>query len=317
MHSNEWMTSTMSMDQLLAFQRVVREGSFTRAAITLKLGQPAVSARIQALERAVGGPLFTRGRRIALTPLGETFLPFARRAIEVLDQGLEAARLLGTGHRGRITLASLGSLAGALVGPAIAAVTAAHPELEWLVRAGDHEHVLGLLFDGIVELGVVVWPCPETSAADLVRVFLMREPVVLVVAPSHPLARRRAVTRDDVVALARPFLHLRWWRTHHPDVVRLAERAACAIEAPMAAARHLCTRGVGAGFFPRPFVAEDLAAGRLVEREVRDLRPLTRTTALVRKPRATPPSPAYAALIEALRGQAEALAILRPGAAAG
>ena len=60
----------MDVDQLTAFQRVVREGSFTRAALSLGIGHPAVSARIQALEAVVGGPLFTRGRRIALTALG-------------------------------------------------------------------------------------------------------------------------------------------------------------------------------------------------------------------------------------------------------
>jgi len=42
----------------------VREGSFSRAAFSLGIGQPAVSSRIQALEQTVGGALFTRGRRI-------------------------------------------------------------------------------------------------------------------------------------------------------------------------------------------------------------------------------------------------------------
>jgi len=298
-------------DQLVAFQRVVREGSFTRAALSLGIGQPAVSARIQALETAVGGPLFTRGRRVALTALGDSFLPFARRATEVLSEGVEAARLTRTGQRGRVTLAALGSLTGGLVGPAMAAVTAAHPELDWLVRSGDHESVLGLLWDGLVELGVVVWPCPETSAAELARVFLMREPVVLVAAPRHPLATRRQVTRDDVARLGRPLLRLRWWRTHHPEVTRLAARATAAVEAPMEAARHLCAVGAAVGFFPHTYVADDLASHRLVAITIRDLAPLSRATALVRKRRATPPSPATTAMIEALRAQAAALGIHR------
>jgi hypothetical protein len=40
-----------------ARERVVRENSFTRAALSLGIGQPAVSARIHALEAAIGGPL--------------------------------------------------------------------------------------------------------------------------------------------------------------------------------------------------------------------------------------------------------------------
>jgi len=241
----------MDVDQLTAFQRVVREGSFTRAALALGIGQPAVSARIQALEAAVGGPLFTRGRRVALTALGEVFLPFARRATEILDEGIASTRLAHGGQRGRVTLAALGSLAGGLVGPAMAAMIQDHPEVEWLVRSGSHETVLGLLWDGIVELGVIAWPSPEAIAAELIRVAVWREPVRLVAAPDHPLARRRRVTRDDIARLARPFLRLRWWRTHHPEVTRIADRAARSIDVPMETARHLALRGMAVGFFPR------------------------------------------------------------------
>src|SRR4051794_25210598 len=92
-------------DQLVTFERIVREGSFSRAAWALDLAQPTVSARIRALEQAVGGPLFARsGRSVALTDLGASFLPYARRAIEVLDTGVEAARQAQVGQRGRVSI---------------------------------------------------------------------------------------------------------------------------------------------------------------------------------------------------------------------
>jgi hypothetical protein len=95
----EYLVSNISMDtqQLLAFQRVVREGSFSRAALTLDIGQPALSARIQALEAKLGGALFSRGRRVALTPLGTAFLPYARRALETLEEGARVARSAQSG----------------------------------------------------------------------------------------------------------------------------------------------------------------------------------------------------------------------------
>src|SRR5262245_10640327 len=105
------MLARMDTDQLLAFQRVVREGSFSRAAVALGVGQPAISARIQALEAAVGGALFTRGRRVALTPLGESFLGYASRAIDVLGAGVDDARRVQGGERGRVSIATLSSLA--------------------------------------------------------------------------------------------------------------------------------------------------------------------------------------------------------------
>ena len=81
----------------------------------------------------------------------------------------------------------------------------------------------------------------------------------------------------------------------------------------MEAARYLCSGGTAAGFFPQTYIADDLAAGRLVAIPVRDLARLTRTTALVRKPRPTPPSQASLAMLEALRRQAASLGILVRG----
>jgi DNA-binding transcriptional LysR family regulator len=83
----------MQLEQLVAFDRVAREGSFSRAALALGLGQPAVSSRILALEDAVGGALFLRGRAIRLTALGESFLPYARqRALARTNRPFRDAR---------------------------------------------------------------------------------------------------------------------------------------------------------------------------------------------------------------------------------
>ena len=61
----------MNIEQLIAFDRIVREGSFSRAAWVLQIAQPTISARIQALEQAVGGALFTRNNRsVVLTERG-------------------------------------------------------------------------------------------------------------------------------------------------------------------------------------------------------------------------------------------------------
>src|SRR5258708_33893470 len=107
------------LDRPAAFERVAGEGSFGRAAPALGVGQPAVSARIQALEDDVGGALFNRGRRIALPALGESFLPNVRRALEVLRQGAESARVAQAGKRARARLGRLGCPARGPAAPAL------------------------------------------------------------------------------------------------------------------------------------------------------------------------------------------------------
>jgi DNA-binding transcriptional LysR family regulator len=297
----------MDLDQIAAFEKVVREGSFSRAAVVLGIGQPAVSSRIQALEEDVGGILFNRGRRISLTPMGEGFLPYARRVLEVLREGVDAARMAQSGERGRVKLGALGSLAGGLVGPALAKFMRTHPQIDCTLRSADHEFLVELLLDGIVELALVTWPCGGSVEAELTPLFVFREPVVLVAHPQHQLALRRSVTADDVARLARPLLQLRWWQKHHPQIARLAQRSPTTMEVPMETGRYLVLQGSGAGFFTRTYIAGDLLASALAEIPVRGFPPLTRTTALVRRKRSLPLTPAAAALIQALRVEADRL----------
>ena len=294
----------MDTGQLETFDRIVREGSFSRAAIALGIGQPAVSSRIQSLEETLGGALFTRGRVVALTPLGEAFLPYARRALVVVREGVDSAQLVQVGKRGRIRLGVLGSLASGIAGPALVRFMERHPEVDHTVRATDHESLLRLLGDGIVDLSFVVWPVAPPTANTLAPLFVFRERVVLVAHPGHALARRRTVSPDDVAMLSRPLIRLRWWLQHNPRVTDLADRSGTATDLPMEVARHLVLAGIGAGFFARTYVRSDLAAGALVEIPVRVMPPLHRDIALVRR-RGTPLSPAAAALVQALRAQAD------------
>jgi len=288
----------MQLDQLVAFDRIAREGSFSRAAAALGVGQPAISARIRALEAAVGGSLFVRGRVLRLSALGESLLPYVRRALEVLREGVDASRLAQVGERGTVRVGALGSLAGGLLGPALAEFVRSHPRVECTVKSGDHEVMLRLLLDGIVDVALTVWPC--TSAVELTPLFVFREPVTLVTHPDHVLARRGEVTRDEVARLARPLLRLRWWQSHHPELTRLAEQSETAVEVAMEAARRLVASGVGAGFFTQTYIADELERGTLAEIRVRGLR-LYRDSALVRRKHSGPISPALAAFIELLR----------------
>ena len=289
----------MQLEQLTAFDRVAREGSFSRAALALGLGQPAVSSRILALEEAIGGALFVRGRAIRLTALGESFLPYARRTLEVLREGVETSRLAQVGERGTVRLGALGSLTGGLVGPALAEFVRKQPFVACTIKSAEHEFLLQYLLDGIVDVALTLWPC--TSAVELNAIFVFREPVVLVAHPDHPLARRRQVTRDDVARLSRPFMLLRWWQTHHKEILQLAERADASVEIAMEAGRHLALNGVGAGFFVRTYVADELQRGALSEIRIAGAAPLHRDIALVRRRHAGALSPALAGFIELLR----------------
>jgi LysR family transcriptional regulator, low CO2-responsive transcriptional regulator len=301
----------MDTDQLRTFERIVREGSFSRAAWSLDLAQPTVSARVQALEQQVGGPLFARsGRGVALTDLGASFLPYARRALEVLDAGVEVAQQAQVGQRGRVSIGVLESMSGSFLGPAVARFHAEHPEVEILVRAGRQEQLTGLLHDAVVRLALLVWPSHDVLTGEVDVLLTLREPVVLAAAPRHPLARQASVNRATVAELARPFLVLRWWLALPPAVEELARLAHSVVDVPMDTGRQMVLSGVGAGFFPWMQVADFVKSGQMAVIEVTDLPPLERDSALVRRRSGPPLSVADEALVATVRERAAGLGLI-------
>ncbi|HEY2596624.1 MAG TPA: LysR family transcriptional regulator [Chloroflexota bacterium] len=304
----------MDMGQLLAFDRVVRERSFSRAARVLDIAQPTISERIRALERAVGGALFVRGGRGAeLTDLGAAFLPYARRAIDVLDSGVEVARQTQSGGRGRATIGLLESLSGAFLGPTLAAFHGAHPNVEVLVRAGRQRQVMEMLYDGVVSMAIVAWPCPEGLSGELQVLMHVRERAVLVCSPRHPLARLPEVTREVVASQARPLLVMQWWIELPREIAHLAQLAQPSVDVPMDTGRNMVLGGTGAGVFPWLQVADAIAAGHLRELPISDQPPLVRDSALVRRVGTPPLGRAGQDLVDELISRAEQLDVLVPG----
>lgn len=83
----------VTLDQLKAFERVVRLGSFHAAALDLHLTQPSVSARVKELETALNVRLFVRqGPRIRLTAEGHALIEFADRTLNAASDLVERFR---------------------------------------------------------------------------------------------------------------------------------------------------------------------------------------------------------------------------------
>lgn len=307
----------MNEDQLIAFERIVREGSFSRAAWTLGIAQPTISARLQALEEAIGGPLFVRGRRqVTLTERGMAFLPYVRKALATLAEGVEAARLAQRGERGRVTLGVLGSLTGGFLAPALASFHRRYPEVACYIEDGNHQQIIEWLIDGVVEVGLIAWPRTDAFAVDLTPLLHFSEEVILLAAHHHPLAqqqkRGQPVTQQDVVTLSDPFLLMRWWQITPDPLAQLAARARTVYDLPMPTGAQLVCAGIGAGFFTRAQIGAAAIGTTVIEIPVVDLEPLYRTSALVRLSTQGEPLPAPTQnLVAAICQQAEQLCLWR------
>ena len=268
----------MDLDQLRTFDRIVREQSFTRAAAHLNITQATASMRIRALEQLLGVTLFQRGRVVTLTDQGMTFLPFARRIIGTAQEAREALRRV---ERGRIAIASLRSLVSPLVTEALLRFQERHPNVDVVVHEGRQSQIAAMLHEREAEMGILCWPNLDPLVVDLVPLMIMRERVPLVVAPEIAARLSAEPSIEEVLALVPRVISLRWWQAEPETAAALVRRARTSVDLPTGPARRLAIKGEGLGFFVNSAVAEDMAAGRLVEISPVDIEPLHRDTAMV------------------------------------
>ena len=173
----------LSQDQLQAFAAVARAGSFTRAATTLHLSQPALSRRITGLEQQLETTLLVRGRAGAqLTEAGRRLLDFveAQRALEEeLVGDLESSP---TSYRGMVRIAGLSSLVPPVVLPALAPFLREHPAVQIEIQREVDRRVIEAVATGRVDLGI------SQAASDmpgLVDLHLGDEEFVMVESRAH------------------------------------------------------------------------------------------------------------------------------------
>lgn len=265
-------------EQLVTFERIVREGSFSRAARVLDMAQPTISARIQALEDEIGGPLFIRGgRNVTLTERGESFLPYARRALSILVEGTEVAQLTQKGERGRVSIGALYSLAGGFLTRAIARFHRQYPDTEIFVRTGHSDQVETMLYDGIARLGIITWPYHNH---ELIPLLYFREPLIFVVPPAHPLTKQAIICAEDIHTQARPLLIIQWGISMGTILTKIMPHQERTMVVPVETARKLLLQDIGAAFVTRTLVEEDLAQKRLIELKVQDIPTMYHETAL-------------------------------------
>ena len=139
------------MDRLTAmetFVRVVETGSFSAAARTLNVGQPAVSKTVAQLEERLGVRLLMRSTRaLSPTEAGRNFYDCAKRAIEEANEADMAARGAGAGLAGRLRISAAVTFARLHVVPRLPTFLAAHPDLTMDVILDDR--VIDLVEEGV------------------------------------------------------------------------------------------------------------------------------------------------------------------------
>jgi DNA-binding transcriptional LysR family regulator len=242
----------MDLADLELLDAVANRGSFTAAGAQLRMSQPSVSARIAAIERAVGVALFRRESSGArLTGAGQRYLGYVRRSLALLDEGRRAAGA----ERGELNwrVGVPASYAAALA--PILGAAARSCGLALTIRSAHNRELRAEIADARLDLAVVTPGARDVGSAGR---HLLDTPVVAVRAPSPVRATRYAVHDwgEGADALTSELLG------------RGIARTELFVVSPATTALALALNDGYCAVVPRVTASAELASGRLVPAEL-------------------------------------------------
>ncbi len=132
--------------------------SFTKAALSLGVTQPAVSAQIKRLQGLLTSELFDRSTPgVTLTPQGERIVAYARRMLSINDQIIEiGGESLGPART--IRVGAPGDFVASVVSTIVAQFRVQHPGVRFVLRMGAYEPLINDLREGDIDLVVGLSP---------------------------------------------------------------------------------------------------------------------------------------------------------------
>ncbi len=181
----------MADRRLQVFHTVARLLSFTKAAETLHMTQPAVTFQIRQLEDHFNTRLFDRTHnRISLTAAGEQVLRFADRIFEIYAEMENSIRDLTGEISGALTIGASTTIAEYMLPTLLGDFKEKYPEVTIHLKVANSDGIVSLVESNAIDLGVV-----ESSVANknLVVEVCKRDHLMGIVPPGHPLAKETSV----------------------------------------------------------------------------------------------------------------------------
>lgn len=185
--------------QLRTFATIAEFGHFGSAASHLGISQPSLSQALAALENGLGVQLIERStRKVIITPIGRTLLPYAQTTLESLETFVSHARGANGGLVGTLSVGMIPTVAPYVLPDFLTAIPKIAPELSPRIVEEKTPHLMEGLRQGKIDVAVVGMP---TDSSGLHSVDLYTEEFVLVVPQDSPLAGRRDLAVEELASV--------------------------------------------------------------------------------------------------------------------
>jgi len=145
----------MEIDQIKTFLAVATFGGFHRAAEGLRISQPAVSARIKALEESLGTTLLVRSRSgLTLSEAGRILRPYAEELLRTASLASQAVHELKPAGAGPLQIAAAHSISVYFLPDFLKRFQRVYPKVVISIRAGHSKEVLEMVLNQEAEIGL-------------------------------------------------------------------------------------------------------------------------------------------------------------------
>jgi DNA-binding transcriptional LysR family regulator len=183
-----------SLERLRALREVARLGSFSAAADTLGLTQPAVSNQIRHLEQELGTSLLERiGKSTKPTPEGDILIAAASRTFAELETAIDEIARMRADISGTLVLATGATATRHLLPPVMVDLRARHPGIDLRVLTGNTVDMIPGLLDGSIDLGLLT---ASIRDPHLQSRFFFRDRLVCITPPAAAPTSRAIRPRD-------------------------------------------------------------------------------------------------------------------------
>jgi DNA-binding transcriptional LysR family regulator len=192
----------VDLRQLEILQAIADTGSFTACGRKLHVSQSAISRQILLLEEELGEPLFLRiGRQVRMTPAAESLVQLGQRVFLDVRETVGAITDRTRDLRGTLRLSGGMTVCLYVFPPLLKHLKRVHPMLDVRLTVATAGRSVQEIRGGRIDAGLLTLPVEES---DLVTVPVLREELLVVTTPTHPLAKRRRVAPKDLEGL--PFV---------------------------------------------------------------------------------------------------------------
>ena len=186
----------MHLETLRLYCDVIRLRSFSRGAELSFVSQSAASQAVQLLEREVGVALIDRTRRpFAVTAAGQSFYAASREMLESWEKAKAEIAGVKAQVDGTVRVAAIYSVGLHDMSHHLQRFMSLYPKVRVQLECLHPHKVVEAVVNDEADVGIMSYPPPDRALSIIP---LRSEPMAFVCHPGHRLARRRAVTAEDL-----------------------------------------------------------------------------------------------------------------------